>query len=88
MPGMIVLVLAGLIFIIGLVVGLVVQEINLGERERRLARQRRRVNAQLGALDAYHEADSLIRHAQDELRQAALLKAQDVPVVIDPAVDM
>lgn len=87
MHGLIVLVLAGIIFIVGLVVGIRGQEINLRERERRLAQQRRRVNAQLRALDAYHDANSLIWHAQNELRQAALLQAQDMPVVIDLAHD-
>lgn len=87
MKGLIVLVAAGIIFVVGVLVGIRGQEINLREREHRLAQHRRRVNDQLRALDAYQEANSLIWHAHDELRQAALLQAHDVPVVIDLAHD-
>jgi hypothetical protein len=47
-----------IIFIFGVLVGVRCQEINLRERERRLAKERRHVNDQLRALTAYHEANT------------------------------
>lgn len=68
---------------IGVFVGVRCQEINLQNRERRLAEERRRVNARIRALHAHHEVNNLIWQARNELRQDALLQAQDMPFVID-----
>ncbi len=48
------------VFAIGVLVGVRCQEINLRGRERRLAGERRRVNAQILALQAHHEVNNLI----------------------------
>lgn len=48
------------VFVIGVLVGVRCQEINLRSRERRLAEGRRRVNAQIRALQAHHEVNNLI----------------------------
>lgn len=74
--------LAFCIFVFGVLMGVRCQEINLRCRERRLAEERRRVNAQIRALEAHHEVNNLIWQARNELRQDALVKAQDMPFVI------
>lgn len=48
------------VFAIGVLVGVRCQEINLRGRERRLAGERRRVNAQIRALQAHHEVNNVI----------------------------
>lgn len=70
------------IFVFGVLVGVRCQEINLRCRERRLARERRHVNAQIRALEAHSEVNNLIWQARKELRQDALVKAKDMPFVI------
>ena len=80
--------LASGVFVVGVMVGSRYQEINLQGRERRLAGQRRQVNAQLRALQAHHEVNQLIWEAQDELRQNALTHAQGRPFVIDHELDV
>ncbi|MCA1670742.1 MAG: hypothetical protein LC799_00565 [Actinobacteria bacterium] len=75
--------LASGVFAIGVLVGVRCQEINVQGRERRLAGERRRVNAQIRALHTHHEVNNLIWQARDELRQNALVYAQDIPFVID-----
>lgn len=75
--------LAFVIFAVGILAGLRCAEINLRVRERRLAQERRRVNAQLSALQAHHDVNNLIWRSRNELRQAALLQAQDMPLVFD-----
>jgi hypothetical protein len=75
--------LAFSVFTIGVLVGVRCQEINLRGRERRLAEERRRVTAQIRALRAHHEANNLIWQARNELRQAALLQTQDMPLIVD-----
>lgn len=87
MSGLIVLVVACMIFAFGVLIGIRCQEVNLQGRERRLAKERGRVNAQIRALKAHHEVNSLIWHAQNELRQAALLEVLDLPAVIDQTLD-
>jgi hypothetical protein len=52
--------LSFIIFTIGVLVGVRCQEINLRGRERRLADERRHVNAQVCALQARHEVNNLI----------------------------
>lgn len=71
------------VFAIGILVGVRCQEINLRGRERRLAEERRRMNARIRALRTHHEVNNLIWQARNELRQAALLQTEDMPVVID-----
>lgn len=73
--------LAFTIFVIGVLVGFRCQEINLRGRERSLAGERRRLNAQIRALQAHHDVNDLIWQARNESRQAALLQAQDMPFV-------
>lgn len=75
-------------FAIGVLVGVRGQEINLQGRERRLASQRRQVNADLRAIQAHHEVNHLIWEARDELRQNALVHAQGRPFVIDHEIDV
>lgn len=50
---------AFIIFTLGLLAGVRCQEINLRRREQRLSAERRRVNAQICAINA-HQADCLI----------------------------
>ena len=69
-------------FAVGVVTGLRCAEINLRGRERRLSEERRRVNDRLRALQAHHDVNNLIWQARDELRQAALVPAQDMPFVL------
>jgi hypothetical protein len=71
-----ILLLAFLVFAFGVLVGVRCQEINLQGRERRLAGERRRVNAQIRALEAHHEVNNLIWQARNELHQDALVDAQ------------
>lgn len=80
-------VLAAFVFAIGVLVGVRCQEINLAGRERRLTADRRRVNDKLRAIGAYHEVNNIIWEAQDELRRNALVKAQDLPFVLDHELD-
>lgn len=75
--------LASGVFAIGVLVGVRCQEINLQGRERRLARQRRQMNAELQAIQAHHEVNHLIWEARNELRQNALVHAQHLPFVIE-----
>ncbi|MDQ3152305.1 MAG: hypothetical protein M3R63_11495 [Actinomycetota bacterium] len=67
---------------VGVLLGTRFEEINLRVRERRLAEERRRVTAQSRALKAHHEVNNLIWQAQNEIRQAALLQAHDLPIDI------
>lgn len=71
------------IFVVGVLVGVRCQEINLQGRERRLAGERRRVNAQIRALQAHREVNNLIWQARNELREAGWLQARGMPFVID-----
>lgn len=52
--------LSSIIFAVGILVGVRCQEINLQARERRLSDERRRVNAQICALQTRHEVNKLI----------------------------
>ncbi len=54
-----ILLIAFIIFIIGVFVGVRCQEINLRRREQRLAENQRRVNAQICVINARLEASSL-----------------------------
>lgn len=72
-----------LIFAIGVLTGLRCAEINLRGRERRLAGDRQSVNDRLRALQAHRDMNNLIWQARDELRQAALVEAQDMPFVFE-----
>lgn len=76
------------IFALGVFVGFRRQENNLRHREQRLAQERRHVNAQLDALLAHHDVNALIWQARDELLQAALLQARDIPFVVDYEIDI
>ena len=67
---------------IGALLGARFEEINLRTRERQLAEERQQVTAQTRALKAHHEVNNLIWQAQNEMRQAALLQAYDLPVDI------
>lgn len=51
--------LSSTIFAVGILVGVRCQEINLRVREQRLADERRRVNAQICALQTRHEVNNL-----------------------------
>jgi hypothetical protein len=64
-----------IIFFLGVLVGFRCQEINLRQREQRLAEERRWINDQLCALDAYQQVNILISQTQKQLRQQALLQA-------------
>lgn len=72
-------------FAIGVITGLRCAEINLRGRERRLSEDRRLVNDRLRALQAHHDVNNLIWQARDELRQAAIVNAQDMPFVLEPS---
>lgn len=87
MVALIVLLVSGA-FAIGVLVGARGQEVNLQGRERRLASQRRQINADLRAIQAHHEVNHLIWEARDELRQNALVHAQGRPFVIDHELDV
>jgi hypothetical protein len=52
--------LSSIIFAGGILVGVRCQEINLHGREQRLSDERRRVNAQICALQTRHEVNKLI----------------------------
>ncbi len=80
MDGAVVLMGAATIFALGAFAGIRAEEINLRWRERRLAKARRRVNAQLRALSSYYEVNQLIWEARDELRREAL-RTYDLPLV-------
>lgn len=71
------------VFAIGVLVGVRCQEINLQGRERRLAGQRRQVNAELRAIQTHHEVNHLVWEARDELRQNAMARARQMPFVIE-----
>lgn len=75
--------LAFSIFAIGVLVGARCEEINLRSRERRLAGERRRVNTQIRTLQAHHDVNNLIWQARNDLRQDALLRAQNLPFIIE-----
>jgi hypothetical protein len=79
-----ILLLVFLIFASGVLTGLRCAEINLRGRERRLSEDRRWVNDRLCALQAHHDMNDLIWQAQDELRQTALMQAQDMPFILEP----
>lgn len=84
MKEMILLLVVGVLttLAIGVLLGARFEEINLRVRERRLAEERREVTAQTRALKAHQEVNNLIWQAQNEMRQAALLQAYDLPVDI------
>jgi len=82
-----ILLVTSCIFVFGALVGVRFQEVNLRGRERRLAEERRRVNAQIRALAAHTEVNNLIWQARNELRQDALMNAQDTPFII-PQTDL
>lgn len=64
-----------IIFFLGVLVGCRCQEINLRQREQRLAEERRWVDDQLCALNAYQQVNILISQAQKQLGRHALLQA-------------
>lgn len=75
-----------IIFWAGVLVGVRCEEINLGRRERRLAEERRLLNAQARAVGAQQAVNQLIWEARHHLRREFLWK-YGLPLIADPEED-
>jgi len=83
MPGSIMLLLAGLAFLAGMVVGFRIQEHGTQRRERLVTAQRRDLAERARALDAYHGVAEVVWDARERERGDVVLRSAPPLVVVD-----